>query len=1281
MKTGGAVPPRDWQAGWSGRGRALLLVLALELALCQAVLAVPFAREWSFVQPDGTRLRLRGRGDEFQAVCETLAGYTVVFVPEARAYCYARLAAGGHALESTGVLAGQGDPARLGLIPHLRIHPEAAQASARRNRAAWDQATCLTERWRELKAQTLAPALRPLGPPTFHTLGVKCGLTVLIDFEDEPGTVPQAEIANFLNGDNYRGFGNQGSVKQYFSDASNGRLTFTNLVTAYVTIPRSLHPRSYYNDVTKSCFQQGGLLVRDALSLLRRLPQYTHAIQPALTNLTVGAQGKLVSANFFVAGDHSGVWSYGIWGHQSALSHTVGVQALGEGRMVDIYQLSPIGDALELNTFCHENGHMLCGFPDLYDYGFDSCGGAANFCLMGFGASLTSPALVSAYLRLAAGWATAVDLTSAIPAQVSLASVGPDYNRFYRLRKPGTATEYFLLENRQKSGRDIEIPGSGVAIWHIDEQGNRDDQNLKPNTAHFNYEATLVQADNRWDLEFAVNGGEPQDLFYAGNPAPGYANRFSDLSAPSACWWDGTRSGLELSDFSANAPSLTFTARVAPLVIRRDPTDVAVWGGDRATFNVMLVPTLTNLTSIRWHRDGAALTPSARIAGVDTHTLTIDDVRLLDGGLYAAVITHAGGAVTSRVAQLTVLQEAPLYATNLAASGTTTIGREGLEVSTSGTGVGGTRDACGFAYRPVVGDFDARVRLLGLNVKSELTRAGLMVREGLSPADRQLSMLMGITPQALPVAVLGRLSPGGGTSELLAFPWGAEDYLAPLEWPPFWFRLKREGNRFTTFQSGDGSHWTFLKSVELDLAPATFVGVVAAAGAGAVGSATASFRHFQVLAATPTAVAIFTPRSSTLEGSPESAEVAVHASRNGPLELGLRLGGTARPGIDYLPVSGRLFIPAGTNVGTITITAVSDTVAEPPETVAAQLDASPPFEHAAPAAAKVLILDDQLTRGGLKRELYRALGGFTVAQLTRQMANPNARLEPDAVADFETAANALDCYGEVVSGYLVPPETGDYVFYLASNENAELWLSTDHDPAHARLVARVRGWTRYRDYAGDDNYSAPIPLERERYYYVRGLHKEYYGDDNFSVAWQRPGDPVPAEGSAPVASTWLAYALPQTNGVRLAPTLANVPAAGHLGAVEVSATTAWVAVASVDWITIQGDPGGPGNGRLTYQVAPNPTRAPRGGLVVVNGRTHAVFQEGALIVQLDPTPGGAWELTLDGPSDSSGVLEASSDLMSWTALRTNRLPARLDPRAVDPASVGAPYRFYRLRER
>src|SRR5512140_1742585 len=85
--------------------------ILLQLLLCLPVISVPFSREFRFTQPDGTTIRLWGQGDDFSAVFETLQGYTVLCVPDARASFYARASFDGETLESTGAQVGRDDPA------------------------------------------------------------------------------------------------------------------------------------------------------------------------------------------------------------------------------------------------------------------------------------------------------------------------------------------------------------------------------------------------------------------------------------------------------------------------------------------------------------------------------------------------------------------------------------------------------------------------------------------------------------------------------------------------------------------------------------------------------------------------------------------------------------------------------------------------------------------------------------------------------------------------------------------------------------------------------------------------------------------------------------------------------------------------------------------------------------------------------------------------------------------------------------------------------------------
>ncbi|HWH67822.1 MAG TPA: M6 family metalloprotease domain-containing protein, partial [Candidatus Sulfotelmatobacter sp.] len=566
--------------------------------------------------------------------------------------------ADGSQLLSTGTRVPAANPQNLGVQPHLRISREAVKQQVAQRYAKWDAAMEVSTRWKTLKAsQQAAEAAAASGiamaPPQRPTVGLKVGLTLLIDFDDEPATISQTEVVNFCNGANYTGFGNQGSVYKYYADTSNGKLTYTNVVTVYVRAPK---PKSFYNDITADCGTQARMLIEDVLGVLKAMPNYDTQILPQLNNLTVDSQNQAVAFNVFYTGDNGGVWMYGLWPHSWALATPIELSP--GGKKLYRYQVSNMGDRLELGTFCHENGHMLCGFPDLYDYDYDSRGGAADFCLMSYGSDLNagrSPANVSAYLKRAAGWATTTDLdiNSSIIGTVS-ARYGTNFNHIYRYAKPGVPTEYFLVECRHAINRDAYLPGSGIAVWHIDELGDRDDQSLVPNTSHRNYEVTLVQADNLWDFEKNRNMGDSKDLYYKGNTAAGYNNQLTDTSAPNAHWWDGSMSGLVLRDFSFAAADMTFIVGTNdPLPsITTQPVSLTLFMGDTASFSVTAkgAPPL----SYQWYQGG---TP---IPGATNNTYTIASVLPLDSGSYYVTVMNPFGTVTSSTATLTVIATVPL---------------------------------------------------------------------------------------------------------------------------------------------------------------------------------------------------------------------------------------------------------------------------------------------------------------------------------------------------------------------------------------------------------------------------------------------------------------------------------------------------------------------------------------------------------------------------------------------------------------------------------------------
>jgi len=122
--------------------------------------------------------------------------------------------------------------------------------------------------------------------------------------------------------------------------------------------------------------------------------------------------------------------------------------------------------------------------------------------------------------------------------------------------------------------------------------------------------------------------------------------------------------------------------------------------------------------------------------------------------------------------------------------------------------------------------------------------------------------------------------------------------------------------------------------------------------------------------------------------------------------------------------------------------------------------------NANPAYADVTVKLGCLYNCGATLETWTGIGGESVADLksgTNNLANVPQKLER-LQSLLEAPSNVGDNYGSRMSGWLVPPVTGDYVFWIASDDKGELWLSTSDDPANKALVCHQPLWASSREW-------------------------------------------------------------------------------------------------------------------------------------------------------------------------------------------------------------------------
>ena len=198
-------------------------------------------------------------------------------------------------------------------------------------------------------------------------------------------------------------------------------------------------------------------------------------------------------------------------------------------------------------------------------------------------------------------------------------------------------------------------------------------------------------------------------------------------------------------------------------------------------------------------------------------------------------------------------------------------------------------------------------------------------------------------------------------------------------------------------------------------------------------------------------------------------------------------------------------------------------------------------------------------QGLITGNAFLNIAGTAVANLTNSTKFPNS---PDVVLFFPyfewnaggditvPAAQFADNYGGQMVGYFYPPTTGDYVFYLAADDNAVLYLSPSANPAEKKVIARETVWSNPREYSTSGGNSdltakdtsqylasewptkepstgaAKITLQANQPYYIEALFKEGGSGDYLSVAVLDPAGTI--DYTAPIPGQFLSS--DRTNG-------------------------------------------------------------------------------------------------------------------------------------------------------
>ena len=495
-------------------------IISMIILTAIAVAAPMDGTEFQFKQPDGELVNVKVYGDEFYQRVESLDGYTLIRDPETKYICYAKLNEDGSDFVATDIVYHNYSTitrAALDLPKGLTLDSEHILEKVNETKALFQ-----TDDIQLMSANIMETTPYAVGIDKAQKIN---GITIKIDFPDEISPMTTAELDNFLNAPGYSGYNNNGSVRDYFYDVSNGIVEYHNEVFYYM----AAHNKEYY-DREDGYPNTSKELVIEALTALESNPVFMEYI-PTLTRK---ANGTVAALNVLYAGSPSWGWTKGLWPHSWGiyLKTINGVNFTG-------YQITNIGNDLSIRTFAHENGHMLFGFPDLYDYTYTTSG-LGNFCLMAYGGSDKNPVPPNPYLREKAGWTSSKDLNSCKWGEI----VKPVVNDFSAY-KYSTAldNEYFMIENIEKKDRYKYFPGNGIVIYHVDEKGNNSDASYM--TADKHAMVSVEPADVSETKNYYPHGSQSNMYPYKNN------NKFTSDSIPNSKLWSGANSGLNIVDITS----------------------------------------------------------------------------------------------------------------------------------------------------------------------------------------------------------------------------------------------------------------------------------------------------------------------------------------------------------------------------------------------------------------------------------------------------------------------------------------------------------------------------------------------------------------------------------------------------------------------------------------------------------------------------------------------------------------------------------------------------------
>jgi M6 family metalloprotease-like protein len=437
------------------------------------------------------------------------------------------------------------------------------------------------ERYRELGLNRYQAVVPSVSEETriLTVEGPKHFPVIFMQYSDKDATYDDEDFQRML----FDGPWDPGTAHDYYDEVSYGKVDLQGQVYGpYVADQSSTYYANNEYGIGDDYNRSAGLLVYEACKKSDPYVDYSiydndgDGYVDIFTVVHVGYGAE-------ETGDEADIWS-----HEFSLSGWEyyggpGTYQTDDGVKIDVYTMDPelsdysvlgSGGISNIGVFCHEWGHGF-GLPDLYitDGVYAGSAGLGDFCLMASGSWGavnedwgSSPVHPCAWCKYFLGWVEPEALerggielieNASLPTSSASASTyrifsnpsGVDWS----FDEVGSG-EYFLVENRQRTGFDEGLAGEGLLILHVDESKETNSDLENPLVG-------IMQADGDPEYLFTSGAGRGSDLW------SGDTFGFNNSSVPSSKFYDGAPSGAAVTEISQTDSVMSARLEIAVLLL------------------------------------------------------------------------------------------------------------------------------------------------------------------------------------------------------------------------------------------------------------------------------------------------------------------------------------------------------------------------------------------------------------------------------------------------------------------------------------------------------------------------------------------------------------------------------------------------------------------------------------------------------------------------------------------------------------------------------------------